>query len=69
MEMRWRQYRREATHWELFVSLDALLKAAPAFFARYNQCSPGVLSSIGAHAAYLSWLYLEPIRKVQRPER
>ncbi len=28
IEMRWRQFRREVTHCELFASLDALLKAA-----------------------------------------
>jgi hypothetical protein len=46
-----RQFRREVTHGELFVSLDALLKAAHAFFDRYNQCPHRVLSIIGAHAA------------------
>jgi putative transposase len=51
MEMWWRQFRREVIHGELFVSLDALLKAAHAFFDRYNQCSPRVLAIIGAHAA------------------
>jgi hypothetical protein len=30
----WRQFRREVTHGELLVSLDALLKAAHAFFDR-----------------------------------
>jgi transposase len=51
IELLWRQFRREVTHCELFVSLDALLKAAHAFFDRYNQCPHGVLSIIGAHAA------------------
>jgi transposase len=51
IEMLWRQFRREVTHGELLVSLDALLKAAQAFFDRYNQCSYCVLSIIGAHAA------------------
>jgi transposase len=51
IEMLWRQFRREVTHGELFASLDALLKAAHAFFDQYNQCPPRVLSIIGAHAA------------------
>jgi transposase len=51
IERLWRQFRREVTHGELFVSLDALLKAAHAFFDRYNQCPHRVLSIIGAHAA------------------
>jgi transposase len=51
IEMRWRQFRREVTHCELFASLDALLKAAHACFDCYNQCPLRVLSIIGAHAA------------------
>ena len=51
VEMLWRQFRREVTHCELFDSLDALLKAAHAFFDRYNQGPHQVLSIIGAHAA------------------
>jgi transposase len=51
IEMLWRQFRREVTHCELFDSLDALLKAAHAFFDRYNQGPHQVLSIIGAHAA------------------
>ena len=51
IEMLWRQFRREVTHGELFASVDALLKAAHAFFDRYNQCTERVLSIIGAHAA------------------
>jgi transposase len=51
IEMLWRQFRREVTHCELFASLDALLKAAHAFFDRYNQYTERVLSIIGAHAA------------------
>jgi hypothetical protein len=49
--MRWRPFRREVTHGELFVSVDALLKAAHACFDRYNQSTERVLSIIGAHAA------------------
>ena len=51
IEVLWRQFRREVTHGELFVSLDALIKATHAFFDRYNQCPHCVLSIIGAHAA------------------
>jgi hypothetical protein len=49
--MLWRHFRREVTHCELFASLDALLKAAHAFFDRYNQSRARTLSIIGAHAA------------------
>jgi putative transposase len=51
IEMLWRQFRREVTHCELFDALDALLKAAQAFFDRCNQGPHYVLSIIGAHAA------------------
>jgi len=51
IEMLWRHFRREVTPGELFVSLDALLKAAHAFFDRYKQDSERVFSIIGAHAA------------------
>jgi hypothetical protein len=51
MERLWRPCRRAVTQGALFASLDALLKAAQAFFDRYNQCPPRVLSIIGAHAA------------------
>jgi putative transposase len=51
IEMLWRQFRREVTHCEFFDSLEALLKAAQAFFDRYNQGPHSVLSIIGAHAA------------------
>ena len=47
----WRHFRREVTQGELFVSLDALIKAAHAFFDRYQQAPERVLSIIGAHAA------------------
>jgi putative transposase len=51
IEMLWPHFRREVTHGELFVSLDAFLKAAHTFFDRDNQDSDRVLSIIGAHAA------------------
>jgi putative transposase len=51
IKMLWRQCRREVTHGELFVSLDALLKAAHAFFDRDHQATERVLSIIGAQAA------------------
>ena len=43
IEMLWRHFRREVTHCELFASLDALLKAAHAFFDQYNQSTERVL--------------------------
>jgi putative transposase len=46
-----RQFRREVTHGELFASLDALIKAAPACFDCDNQCPRRGLSIIGAYAA------------------
>jgi transposase len=51
IEKLWRQFRREVTHCELFDSLEALRKAAHAFFDRYNQGPHHVLSMIGAYAA------------------
>jgi hypothetical protein len=57
---RGRHFRRDVTQGELLVSLDALLQAAHAVFDRYHQDSERVFSSIGAHAAYLSWVYLVP---------
>jgi transposase len=51
IEMLWREFRREVTHCELFVSVKALLVAAQAFFDRYNQEPNEVLSIIGSNAA------------------
>jgi hypothetical protein len=51
IEILWRQFRREVTHSELFASVDAILKAAHAFFDRYNHSTECVLSIIGAYAA------------------
>jgi transposase len=51
IERLWRHFRREVTHGALCVALDALLKAAHAFFDRDNQDSERVLSIVGAHAA------------------
>jgi putative transposase len=36
IEMLWRQFRREVTHCELFVSIKALIAASLDFFRRYN---------------------------------
>jgi DDE superfamily endonuclease len=47
IEMRWRQFRREVTHGELFVSLDTLLKAGHGFFDHHIQPPDRVLSIIG----------------------
>jgi transposase len=49
IEMLWRQFRREVTHCELFDSIDALIEATDAFFARHNQAPERVRSIIGAH--------------------
>jgi putative transposase len=51
IEMRWRHFRREVTHCELFESMQALLGAAADFFARYNQEPQKTLSIIGSNAA------------------
>jgi transposase len=51
IEMLWRQFRREVTHCELFVNIQALLAATREFFDRYNRTPEKVLSIIGADAA------------------
>jgi transposase len=51
IEMLWRHFRREVTHCELFVSLEALLDATNRFFDRCNLCPTKVLSIIGSHCA------------------
>ena len=48
IEMLWRQFRREVTHCELYVSLTALILAAQDFFDRSNSMPHRVLSIIGA---------------------
>ena len=48
IEMLWRQFRREVTHWELFVSVTALVDTSLDFFHRYNTQPQKVLSIIGA---------------------
>jgi transposase len=48
IEMLWRHFRREVTHCELFVSLDALIKATLAFFERANRQPHIILSVIGS---------------------
>lgn len=53
IEMLWRHFRREVTHCELFVSLDALIKATLAFFEQGNRQPRKVLSVIGSHFAEL----------------
>jgi putative transposase len=49
IEMLWRHFRREVTHCELFETVEALVKAAQAFFDRYNLIPQTVRSIIGAH--------------------
>ena len=51
IEVLWRQFRREVTHCELFVSIKALIAASLDFFHRYNTQPHKVLSIIGAHPA------------------
>jgi transposase len=50
IEMLWRHFRREVTHCQLFETIQALLAAAHAFFARCNLAPSQVLSIIGSHA-------------------
>jgi putative transposase len=54
IEMLWRHFRPEVTHCELFENIDALLKAAQAFFDRYNLSPSLLLSVIGNHSSELS---------------
>ncbi len=51
IEMLWRHFRREVTHCELFVSMQALLVAARECFERFNQRPQQILSVIGSNAA------------------
>jgi len=51
IEMLWRHFRREVTHCELFVSVEALIDAAHHFFHQCNLCPAKVLSIIGSHSA------------------
>jgi transposase len=48
IERLWRQFRREVTHCELFVSVKALVAASLDFFRRYHTQPQKVLSIIGA---------------------
>ncbi len=50
-EMRWRHYRREVTHCELFGSIDALVEATRDFFDRMNRTPRRTRSINGAHPA------------------
>ena len=52
IEMRWRHFRREVTHCELFESVQALVEASLEFFERYNQKQERDLSIIGAQPAF-----------------
>ena len=51
IEMLWRHFRRDVTHCEVFETKQALLAAAQACIARFNQCPQQILSVIGSHAA------------------
>jgi putative transposase len=50
IEMLWRQFRREATHCELFDTVQDLLTATSAFFDRCNGSPNRVRTMIGAHS-------------------
>jgi hypothetical protein len=49
IEMLWRQFCREVTQCELFASIDAMVKAARAFFGRYDGKPGSVWSMIEAY--------------------
>jgi putative transposase len=53
IEMLWRHFRREVTHCELFETVALLLKAAQAFFDRFNLIPARVRSIIGSLPANL----------------
>jgi putative transposase len=50
IEMVWRHFRREVTHYELFETRQALLDAAKKCFERFNQRPEKILSVIGSKA-------------------
>jgi putative transposase len=50
IERLWRQFRRDVTHCELFVTVKALLAASQDFFVRCNAQPHYVLSIIRSHA-------------------
>ena len=54
IEMLWRHFRREVTHFECFETKQALLVAAQEFFDRYNQCPEKILRVIGSNAKKVS---------------
>lgn len=54
IEMLWRYFRREVTHWDLFETKRALLAAAQDCFDRFNQCPEKILSVIGSKAANIA---------------
>jgi putative transposase len=51
VEMLWRQFRREVTHYEPFGDIHALLAAPRGFFVRCNRRPGGVRAILGAHPA------------------
>jgi transposase len=54
IEMLWRHFRREVTHYELFPNVKALVAAAYDFFERHNRRPSGVLSIIGSNPAEIT---------------
>jgi transposase len=53
IEMLWRHFRQEVTHWELFEDVKVLIEASYNFFERFNKNPKKVLSIIGAHSSQL----------------
>ena len=58
IEMLWRHFRREATHCELFETVNDLFRATTNFFDRYNGTPHHLLSIIGALPAWFLEVYL-----------
>jgi hypothetical protein len=54
-------FRRKVTHYELFISVDALVKASYDFFERLNQHPHEVLSIIFSDFALLMPLYQDAL--------
>jgi len=50
IEMLWRYFRREATHCELFQTVEKLIEASKNFFKQHNLMPEKVLSVIGSNA-------------------
>jgi hypothetical protein len=49
IEILWRHFRCDVTHWELFETDKALLEVLYAFYQHFDKNLEKVLSIIGAH--------------------